>query len=121
MTVENDTKNGSQGVKMKDGLLIEDTADAITTFAVGPPDQPLIVRFVIVTNDGSQNIQALDPLPPLNINGLRRLAKHLSALADLLEFSTPARDIAKAREARRIVDEIRNRPAIGEIRDTFRG
>lgn len=60
--------------------------DPITTFVVGPTEAPLIVRFELVWKENSPNIQALDPLPPLNRNGLIRLAKHLVALADLIEY-----------------------------------
>lgn len=58
----------------------------MTTFVVGQPGEYKSVRFERVQIDGSPNVQAQDPLPPLNVNGLRRLARHLVALSDLIEF-----------------------------------
>ena len=59
---------------------------SLTTFIVGRVGERIPVRFELVIKEGSPNVRALDPLPPLNTNGLRRLAKHLSALADLIEY-----------------------------------
>jgi hypothetical protein len=59
--------------------------DALTTFVVGPIENPSAVRFRLVEKEGSPNIETLDPLPVLNRNGLLRLAKHLMALAELID------------------------------------
>jgi hypothetical protein len=58
----------------------------ITTFVVGPEGAPISVRFRLIQKEGSPNIETLDPLPALNRNGLLRLAKHLAALAELIEY-----------------------------------
>jgi len=60
--------------------------DKLTTFVVGVNESLLAVRFRLVWKEGSPNIEALDPLPILNRNGLLRLAKHLAALAELIEY-----------------------------------
>ena len=58
----------------------------MTTFVVGNPGSYLPVHFHLVWNEGSPNVVAREALPPLNVNGLRRLARHLMALADLIEY-----------------------------------
>ena len=84
-------------------------SDQLTDFVVGSPDDPKTLHFELVVIDGSPNIRisyvsqdtvrlrpGMVPLklvpqifPPLNRTGLRRLAKHLEAIADLLEYGKP--------------------------------
>lgn len=73
------------------------SAASLMNFVVGPKDAPITLHFSLVFGQDYTNIQSDEPIPPLNVNGLRRLAKHLSALADLLEFSRPAYGAAEAR------------------------
>ena len=65
--------------------------EPLPPFVVGPAEGRLITRFEIIDNDGARNVQALDKFPPLNILGLRRLAKILLAYADILEYGSPQR------------------------------
>lgn len=43
------------------------------------------LHFEYVEVDGNINIRSVESIPPLNINGLRRLAKLLLAFAELQE------------------------------------
>ena len=60
--------------------------DLLTSFVVGPDGDLSTIRFRLVWKEGSPNIMAVDPFPVLNRNGLLRLAKHLVALAELIEY-----------------------------------
>ncbi len=70
----------------------------MTVFVVGPQDGPLYVRFYLIWKQGSPNVATDDLLPPLNVNGLRRLAITLNAMADLIEAGEPWRDQEFLRE-----------------------
>lgn len=99
------------------------SAASLMNFVVGPKDAPITLHFSLVFGQDYTNIQSDDPIPPLNVNGLRRLAKHLSALADLLEFSRPAYGAAeaKARAAAEILRRVQNAPdPPGTVRTEFR-
>ena len=65
--------------------------EPLPPFVVGPEINRLVTRFEIIENEGARNVQVLDKLPPLNILGLRRLAKILLAYADILEYGSPQR------------------------------
>jgi hypothetical protein len=60
------------------------------TFSVGPKTHPLNLHFDLVIKENTPNVQSREPIPPLNIHGLRRLAKTCAAIAELLE-NTPSR------------------------------
>lgn len=76
---------------VKDGELLDSSAAELLAFVVGAGPTERRVDFRLTVVDGSPNIQADGALPPLNRNGLRRLARHLEALADLLEYGKPQR------------------------------
>jgi hypothetical protein len=89
----------------------------LADFVVGRGDGERTIGADVVTVEGTPNIRlyaksrgdiltAPSPLPPLNINGLRRLSRHLSALADLLENSLPQKALPPQETVDALVDRV---------------
>jgi hypothetical protein len=85
----------------------------LTDFVVGRGDAARTIRCEVVTVEETPNIQlgmyattGFAHLPPLNINGLRRLSRHLSALADLLENSRPTKAAPPQETVDALVDRV---------------
>jgi hypothetical protein len=95
----------------------------LTDFVVGRGDAARTIHCEIVIVEDTPNVRLdakyfeseLRPgqifeidarFPPLNINGLRRLSRHLSALADLLENSRPTKAAPPQETVDALVDRV---------------